>query len=137
MLPQGRSEAENQARYSLIDFVLDPMPFGGVNGTLEALDMGVPVVTLCGARHGERTTFSILSNLGVTDTVAHSGGEYLAIATRLASDAQFAARVRESIRRQLARSPLTDMRQHTRNLEDAYLRALAERSPAILEREPT
>ncbi len=47
-LPQGRDDAENQARYGLVDFVLDPMPYGGVNGTLEALDMGVPVVTLIG-----------------------------------------------------------------------------------------
>ncbi len=65
-LPQGRDDAENQARYEAIDFVLDPLPFGGVNGTLEALDMGVPVVTLVGKRHGERASFSILASLGVT-----------------------------------------------------------------------
>ena len=70
----------------LVDFVLDPMPFGGVNGTLEALDMGVPVVTLVGDRHGERTGYSILANLGVTDTVAKSGPEYVEIAVRLATD---------------------------------------------------
>ena len=64
-LPQGRDDAENQARYHLIDFVLDPVPYSGVNGTLEALDMGVPVVTLCGRKHGERTSYSILANLGV------------------------------------------------------------------------
>ena len=72
-VPQGRDDAENQARYELVDFVLDPMPFGGVNGTLEALDMGVPVVTLVGKRHGERTGYSMLANLGVTDTIAQSG----------------------------------------------------------------
>ncbi len=75
-VPQGRDDAENQARYTLVDFVLDTMPFGGVNGTLEALDMGVPVVTLVGRRHGERTSYSILANLGVTETVAQSGREY-------------------------------------------------------------
>ena len=37
------------------------MPYGGVNGTLEALDMGVPVVTLVGRRHAERTSYSILT----------------------------------------------------------------------------
>ncbi len=47
-LPQGRDDAQNQARYRLIDFVLDPMPFGGVNGSMEALAMLVPVVALVG-----------------------------------------------------------------------------------------
>ena len=69
-LPQGRDDAENQARYHVVDFVLDTMPFGGVNGTIEALDMGVPVVTLVGKRHGERTSYSILRNLGVAATIA-------------------------------------------------------------------
>ncbi|MGE5171588.1 MAG: tetratricopeptide repeat protein, partial [Rudaea sp.] len=79
-VPQGRDDAENQARYRVVDFVLDPMPYGGVNGTLEALDMGVPVVTLVGGRHSERTSYSILVNLGVTETIAHTGGDYVAIA---------------------------------------------------------
>ena len=121
---QGRTEAENQARYGLVDFVLDPMPFGGVNGTLEALDMGVPVVTLVGKRHGERTGFSILTNLGVTDTIANSGPDYVEIAVRLATEPRFMAGVRAAIRDGVAKSTLTDMPQHTRALEDAYEAAL-------------
>ena len=130
-LPQGRDDAENQARYRVIDFVLDPMPYGGVNGTLEALDMGVPVVTLVGRRHAERTSYSILANLGVTDTVANTGGEYVDIAVRLATDRTFAAGVRMQIRAALTHSALTDMSLHARNLEDAYLRALRERVPRV------
>ena len=128
----GHDEAENQARYHLIDMVLDPMPYGGVNGTLEALDMGVAVVTLCGRRHGERSSYSILANLGVRQTIAHSEAEYIAIAARLASDRSFMAEVRTAIRAGLARSPLTDMDAHTRHLERAYLTALEERYPAAL-----
>jgi len=135
VLPQGRDEAENQARYEVVDFVLDPMPFGGVNGTLEALDMGVPVVTLCGRRHGERTSFSILMNLGVQDTIAHSGGEYVEIAVKLASSPAFAGKVRELIRRGIEHSALTDMRQHARNLERAYMDALSQRCPEVLDTE--
>ncbi len=107
------------------------MPYGGVNGTLESLDMGVPVVTLCGKRHGERTSYSILANLGVTDTVAQSGSEYVAIAVRLATDAAFMAKVREAIHAGLRQSALTDMDAHTRNLEAAYVDALRLRTPAL------
>ena len=133
-LPQGRTDDENQARYEVVDFVLDPLPFGGVNGTLEALDMGVPVVTLVGARHGERTSFSILTNLGVTATIAHSGPEYVEIAARLATDARFMADVRDAIRNGIAASTLTDMPRHTRALEAAYEEALRLRYPEALVR---
>jgi len=131
-LPQGRDENENQARYTVVDFVLDTLPYGGVNGTMEALAMGVPVVTLVGKRHGERSTYSILANLGVLDTVAHGGREYVDIAVRLATDDAFMGRVRNAIRANLGQSALTDMVSHTRHLEAAYLRALAERAPEAL-----
>ncbi|MBU6486165.1 MAG: tetratricopeptide repeat protein, partial [Betaproteobacteria bacterium] len=131
-IPQGRDDAENQARYRLVDFVLDPMPYGGVNGTIEALGMGVPVVTLAGSRHAERSSYSILVNLGVTDTIAHTGAEYVDIAARLAGDAQRMRSTREAIARGIAHSALTDMPSHTRNLERAYLSALAQRAPEAL-----
>jgi len=130
-VPQGRNEAENQSRYELVDFVLDPMPYGGVNGTLEALAMAVPVVTLVGQRHAERTGYSMLVNLGVTETIASSESEYVSLATRLATDATFMGRVRAAIRAGLANSTLTDMPRHTRALEAAYETALSLRcSPA-------
>jgi len=131
-LPQGRNDAENQARYRVVDVVLDPMPFGNVNGTIEPLAMGVPVVTLVGRRHGERTSYSILSNLGATATIAHSGREYVDLAVRLAEDASFAADVREAIARGLASSPLVDGPAYTRHLEAAYLAAIGEVAPQAL-----
>ncbi|MDH5288066.1 MAG: tetratricopeptide repeat protein [Betaproteobacteria bacterium] len=131
-LPQGRDDAESQARYALVDFVLDPTPFGNVNGALEPLEAGVPVVTLLGKRHGERTAYSILANLGVTQTVAHSGRDYIEIAARLADDPAFMREVREAIRAGLAVSPLVDATAHARHLEAAYLAALRERAPEAL-----
>ena len=132
VLPQGRNDGENQARYSIVDFTLDPLPYGGVNGTIEALDMGVPVVTLCGKKHGERSSYTILVNLGVTDTVAKSGSEYVDIAVRLASDAAFMTRVKQAILAGLEHSALTDMRGHTRALEAAYVEALSRAHPEAL-----
>lgn len=123
-LPPGANEFENQARYRVIDIVLDTFPYGGANGTLEALDMGVPVVTLCGKRHGERSSFSILSNLGVTETVAQSGREYVDLVAKLATDKPFYEQVRSRIQAGLKHSPLVDMDAHARNLEAAYRQAL-------------
>jgi len=131
-LPQGRDEAENQARYGIVDFTLDTMPYGGVNGTLEALAMGVPVVTLKGRKHGERSGYSILSNLGVGQTIAESGREYIQIAFRLATDAAFMREVRAAIQVGLEHSALADSAAHTRHLEAAYLNALSLRAPEAL-----
>ncbi|RFC32573.1 MAG: putative O-linked N-acetylglucosamine transferase, SPINDLY family [Candidatus Nitrotoga sp. SPKER] len=130
-IPPGKDDAHNQARYTLVDMVLDTLPYGGVNGTLEALDMGVPVVTLCGERHGERTGFSILTNLGVTTTIASNEQEFIDIAKRLANDQAFYASVTDAIRRGLTDSPLVNMDDHVRHLEDAYRQALLQKGIVI------
>ena len=132
-LPQGRDDLANQARYRLVDAVLDPMPFGNVNGTIEPLAMGVPVVTLVGRRHGERTSYSMLANLGVTSTVAHSGRDYVDIAVRLAEDEAFMRETRAAIVARLPVSTLVDARAYARNLEAAYVAALAQKAPDALE----
>jgi predicted O-linked N-acetylglucosamine transferase (SPINDLY family) len=132
-VPQGGDDAKNQARYRVVDVVLDPMPYGNVNGTIEPLAMGVPVVTLVGKRHGERTTWSILSNLGVTTTVAQTGRDYVDLAVRLAEDDAFMRETRAAIAARLPDSALTDMRGHTRNLEAAYLVAIGQKAPEALE----
>jgi predicted O-linked N-acetylglucosamine transferase (SPINDLY family) len=129
-IPAGADESVNQARYSMVDISLDPFPYGGANGTIEALDMGVPVVTLCGKRHGERSSFSIMKNLGVTETVAQSGQEYVNIVARLATNPLFRSAVREKILTGLAHSPLVDMDGHARHLETAYIQALGEKGVA-------
>ena len=91
-----------------------------------------PSSPCAGAATASARSYSILANLGVLDTVAHNPSEYVAIAARLADDRTFRAQVRAAIRAGLARSPLTDMDAHTRNLERAYLTALERRYPAAL-----
>jgi predicted O-linked N-acetylglucosamine transferase (SPINDLY family) len=126
-VPQAPDDEGNQARYLAVDFVLDPVPFGGVNGTLEALAMRVPVVTLVGKRHQERTGYSMLANLGVEELAVRSPAEYVALAVRLAGDRDFARSVRARIAAGLESSVLTDAGRYTRNLETAYRHALESR----------
>ena len=121
-------EALWRARYRLVDAVLDTFPYAGGDTTLAALDMGVPVVTLNGLRHSERVGTSILSYLGITETIANSGDEFVAIAVRLARDAQFMAQTRQRIEIAVA---ATDVQAYTRALEDAYVKIAAEKPVAM------
>ncbi len=117
--------AVNRARYRCVDVLLDTLPYTGGDSTVAALDMGVPVVTLSGERQAERMGLSILSHLGVVDTVARSDDEYVAIATRLATDLAWRRALSARILERIESSGIADLQRYTRNLEDAYRRALA------------
>ena len=123
-IPFTLDEAVDRARYRLIDVVLDTLPYTGGDTTAAALDMGVPVVTRVGERAAERMTYSLLAHLGVTDTVAATDEDYVAIACRLAGDAPWRAGIAAAIAARLPASGLADLELYTRALESAYLRAL-------------
>ncbi len=127
-LPVPKDDAESRARYRLVDGALDTLPYTGGDSTAAALDMSVPVVTRVGERHAERVGYSLLAHLGVTETVAHSDEEYVALACRIARDAPWRASVAAAIAARLPASGLADPARHARSLEAAYLRALAEKS---------
>jgi len=129
-IPRAADDAGDRARYGLIDVVLDTMPYSGGDTTAAALDMGVPVVTRAGERHAERMGLSLLSHLGVTDTVTYSDASYVAMACRLADDATWRADVASRIADRFSRSSLADARRYAACLEDAYARALIIKSGA-------
>jgi len=70
----------------LSDVFLDSLEWSGVNTTLEAIACGLPVVTLPGRFMRGRHSYAILTQLGVTDTIARDKEEYVDIAVRLAQD---------------------------------------------------
>lgn len=94
--------------YHQVDVALDPFPYHGTTTTCEALWMGVPVVTLLGDRHASRVGASLLSAVGRSEWIATSADEYVALASRLASDGETRARARHELRDQLRQSPLMD-----------------------------
>ncbi|HEX8012489.1 MAG TPA: tetratricopeptide repeat protein [Casimicrobiaceae bacterium] len=128
-IPWTLDEAADRARYRLIDVVLDTLPYTGGDTTAAALDMGVPVVTRMGERAAERMTYSLLAHLGVTQTVARTDEDYVALACRLAQDAAWRANIAAAIAEKLPRSGLADLDRYTRSLEAAYQRALELRTP--------
>ncbi|MGE0719673.1 MAG: tetratricopeptide repeat protein [Alphaproteobacteria bacterium] len=113
------STAAHLAVYDAVDIALDPFPYNGTTTTLEALWMGVPVVTLAGDRHAGRVGAAILRPLGLDDLVAADAGAYVASAVALATDAHRRATIRAELRQRLAASPLLDATDFTRAMEGA------------------
>jgi predicted O-linked N-acetylglucosamine transferase (SPINDLY family) len=106
--------------YNGIDIGLDPFPYGGGTTSLDALWMGVPVITLCGARALSRTGVTLLAQLELEELIASNDEEYVKIAVGLAGDLGRLGRLRAGLRRRLMESPLMDEKGYTRDLEGAY-----------------
>jgi protein O-GlcNAc transferase len=127
-IPFPADPAGARARYRIIDVVLDTFPYTGGDTTLAAIDMGVPVVSLCGDRQSERVTYSILCNLGVQQGIAHTVDDYIRLACRMAEDNSFRLSYAQDIAQKLPGSLLADLDSYTLHLEAAYLCALTDRT---------
>jgi protein O-GlcNAc transferase len=104
------------------DVVLDPFPYNGNTATIEALWMGVPVVTLAGSRFVGRMGSAILTRVGLEDLVAADVGQYVAIAAALADDRARRIALRSSLRDRIRASALFDAAAYARHLETELLR---------------
>ena len=71
-----------------VDLMLDTYPYVGCSTTLDALFMGVPVLTLYGERRGTRTGLSILKNIGLEDLAVDSVENYINRAVALATETE-------------------------------------------------
>jgi len=103
-----------------IDIALDSHPFPGATTTLDALWMGVPVVSLVGQTAVSRAGRSILTNAGLAPLAVDTREMYIQTATKLASELPSLASMRVSLREQLRTSPLLDDVRFARDLESAY-----------------
>jgi predicted O-linked N-acetylglucosamine transferase (SPINDLY family) len=117
------SHREMLAEYGEIDIALDTFPFNGGMTTLEALWMGVPVVTVAGDTVVSRQTVSALANLGLADELAFANVEaFVAGAIALAGNPVRLTELRSQLRPRMSASPLRGAEQFTHDLEALYRR---------------
>ena len=117
--PQDSHDAHFHS-YGEKDIALDAFPYHGTTTTLDALWMGVPVITLAGDRHAARVSASILHAVGLDDLVAHSPEQFPHVAASLATSPERLQTLRQSLRQTLAVSPLMNGGAFTRQLEQVY-----------------
>lgn len=120
-LPRAKTEELHRTRYSPAALALDPFPYAGTTTSYEALAMGVPVITLLGERHVQRTTYSLLSHLGISDTVACSEEEYVEKASLLIENPEMLERVKAKLRKAYVERAESHAGEYVRELEKAYL----------------
>jgi predicted O-linked N-acetylglucosamine transferase (SPINDLY family) len=80
-----------------VDVFLDTIGFSGFNNAMQAVEVGLPVVTREGRFLRGRLASGILKRMHLAELVASSEEEYVAIAVRLAQDAGYRGRVRARI----------------------------------------
>lgn len=114
------SRAEFLAAYNRVDIALDPFPYTGGTTTLEALWMGVPVLTLRGNRFMSRMGVSLLTCAGLPDWVADTPDDYVRIAVAQAHNREHLHRLRHSLRAQLEASPLMDSQRYAAQMEAMF-----------------
>lgn len=111
---------EMLAQYGDVDIALDPFPFGGGQTSLDALWMGVPLVTLPSWQPVSRQGAMLLEAIRRPEWIADDPEDYVEVALELADDVGRLAGIRLGQREQVRRSPLCDPGRAARELADAF-----------------
>lgn len=109
------------AEYADIDIALDPVPYNGGTTSLQAMWMGVPVLTKMGEHFVSRMGASFMMAAGLSEWVAKDDDDYVAIAQRMASDRKELLALKKGLREQLQKTSAWDVVAHTRAVEQLIL----------------
>jgi protein O-GlcNAc transferase len=91
--------------YGEVDIALDPFPYCGGTTTLQALWMGVPVLTMQGGQFVSRMGASFMTAAGLPDWIAKDDAAYVAQAAALGQDRQALLDLKRGLRARLLARP--------------------------------
>ena len=106
--------------YNKVDIALDPFPYSGGVTSLEAIWMGVPVLTKKGFRFVSHTTESINHNSGMSDWVANDENEYVKKAIKFSTNLELLTGINKSLRQVALESPLFNSTLFAKQLNNAF-----------------
>jgi protein O-GlcNAc transferase len=125
------THAEHFAAYRTIDVALDPFPHSGGMTTLDAIAMGLPVVTWAGRTIISRLAASCLAALDLPQFIALDLADYIAIAAHAVGDLDALATLRGGLRDRLMHSAVGDPVRYARAVEAAYRQVWQEYSAKL------
>jgi predicted O-linked N-acetylglucosamine transferase (SPINDLY family) len=111
--------SDYMATYAKVDIVLDTFPYTGGTTTMQALWMGVPVLTMAGDRLLSRQGESMLRVLSLEDWIATDALDYVQRAQLHATQPEKLLELRRAQRQRVERSVLMDAQHFAQDLESA------------------
>ena len=106
-------------KYNQIDIALDPFPYPGVTTSLEAIWMGVPLLTKKGNNFYSRIGTSINKNLDMNDWIAEDENDYVLKAIKKTSNLDELFQIKKQLRNKFLKSPLSDVIEYTKQFENS------------------
>lgn len=116
--------ADYLQEYNEVDIALDTFPYTGGLTTVEALLMGVPVISMYGDRHGTRFGLGFLSNIGMAELATDNKDTYISVAAGIAADKELLKVLHGKLRSMVQESPLMDGAGYCRDVERMYRKLL-------------
>lgn len=111
---------DHVAAYNRVDICLDCFPHTGGVTTLEALMMGVPVITLTWPTLVGRLSTSFLTTLDMTDWIAATPDAYVEIAVSKVRDLLALNKLRQGLRQKMRGSIIGDGKAYATAAEQEY-----------------
>lgn len=105
-----------------VDIALDTFPYTGGATTLDALYMGVPVVSLYSKRHSARFSYGILAAIGAEGLASPTIEGYIERAVMLASDLDLLDTLHQNLRTMLEKSCIMQPEKYIAAVEKEYER---------------
>ena len=122
ILEGAEPRAQYLESYRRVDMVLDTFPYPGGTTSFDALQMGVPILTLKGDRFLSHLGESIAHNAKHADCVATGRADYASKVVALASDLRRLVDLRQTLRDTVLQTPLFDIERFARNAGEAFWR---------------
>jgi predicted O-linked N-acetylglucosamine transferase (SPINDLY family) len=116
--------AAHVARYRAADLFLDTRPYNAHATALEALSIGLPVLTCPDQGFASRVGASLLTSLGMTELIADNPAHYLETALTLGRERGQLKEIREKLARQIRETTTFDVTVYARRFGRALEKAL-------------
>jgi predicted O-linked N-acetylglucosamine transferase (SPINDLY family) len=116
------SLADHLARQRVADLFLDTLPYNAHATAIDALWVGLPVLTRLGEGFAGRVAASLLTSIGLPELITLTPQEYEDTAVQLAHDPGRLMAVKCKLAEHRLTTPLFDTRRFIRDLESAYQR---------------